>query len=138
MSEGLRMFAWPSDQYITGINAAVYPNGINGEDIVMDGELAHEDLTYPVDPITGRPIQATLSAMKLEGIYLIGVTPRKTPTDGDPAVSFTVDLGTDGSSYVLEDLRRNDPLWTLSINGSTATISHPQLEESTVLRLIPQ
>ena len=89
------------------------------EDIVMDGDLAYNDISNISN--------ATVSAMKLDGKYLLAVTPK----DKSQPVSFKINTGT-ANDYTLQDLRH-----FTATTGDNATFSFSgTLSESTVMRLV--
>jgi hypothetical protein len=91
------------------------------EDIIMDGELAFDDI--------GDMENAVVSAMQLNGEYLIAVTPQ------DPAqpVAFTVHAQQGARPHILYDLRRG----TRQVYGSGVVQVTAELAEGTVYRLVP-
>jgi hypothetical protein len=91
------------------------------EDVIVDGELAFDDI--------GDVDNAVVSAMQLNGEYLIAVTPR------DPAkpVAFTVHAEQSSRPHTLYDLRHG----TQQLHESGTVQVTAELAEGTVYRLVP-
>ncbi len=91
------------------------------EDIILDGELAFEDITE-VD-------NAVVSAMQLNGEYLIAVTPQ----DPKQPVAFTVQAREETRPHILYDLRHG----TGQVYASGTVRVMTVLAQGTVYRLVP-
>ena len=77
------------------------------EDLIMDGDLAKDDISNIKN--------ATVSAMKKDGEYLIAATPKDSGTD----ISFTLKTGKSGNYSVKDE-----------VTGKTFTLAGPSLNVS--------
>jgi hypothetical protein len=99
------------------------------EDLIMDGQVAFGDISGIGN--------ATVSAMKKDGEYLIGVTPK----DKQNSVTFTINTGS-ASKYILLDKKSGESTTvvgpTININKTLSYSTVYSLKETTSsLTLVP-